>query len=121
MALCVAAAGQALTLAVSAFTLGWTHSVEKTAWQEDWRVTPAGLELVEARVQGSGAGMEPPADAVFENGWWRYRPAIAPLSALRLAASGATGGGWRLCAAGTCRELGAAAGEAVTIRPCAGG
>ncbi|MFX6230366.1 DUF1850 domain-containing protein, partial [Acinetobacter baumannii] len=31
------------SLAVAAFTLSWTHSVEKVEWQEDWRVTPQGL------------------------------------------------------------------------------
>jgi hypothetical protein len=48
------------TLALAAFTLVWTHSIEKVDWQEDWHVTPDGLELVQARVKGSGAGMEPP-------------------------------------------------------------
>lgn len=59
MSLCVASAGVVKTLAVVAFTLAWTHSIEKTEWQEDWRVTPQGLELIAARVKGSGAGMEP--------------------------------------------------------------
>ena len=68
MSLCILAAGKTTVLAVSAFTLSWTHSVEKTRWEEDWRVTPAGLEIVEARVKGSGAGMEPPEGAVLE-GW----------------------------------------------------
>ncbi|MCB1637494.1 MAG: DUF1850 domain-containing protein, partial [Thiothrix sp.] len=59
MSLCVVTAGKTLTLAVSLFTLSWTHSVEKTGWQEDWQVSKAGLQLLQARVKGSGAGMEP--------------------------------------------------------------
>ena len=55
MSLCIAGA-ETLRLAVTAFTLAWTHSVEHVRWQEDWRVTPAGLELTAARVEGSGAG-----------------------------------------------------------------
>ncbi|WP_274626610.1 DUF1850 domain-containing protein [Arvimicrobium flavum] len=119
-ALCILAAGKAITIAASAFTLSWTHSVQKTAWAEDWQVTPAGLQLVEARIKGSGAGMEPPEGAVLENGWWTYAPGLKPQPALRLAASGATGAGWTLCAAGSCRELGTAPGEAISIRACEG-
>ena len=117
VSLCVAGAAS-LHLAVAAFTLGWTHSVERLRWEEDWAVTPAGLVLVEARVQGSGAGMEPDPDARLVEGWWRWRPARPPQPALVLAASGATGGGWTLCAAGECRTLGAAAGEPVHLSAC---
>jgi hypothetical protein len=60
LSLCLASAGVVKTLSIAAFTLVWTHSIEKTDWQEDWRITPKGLELVQARVKGSGAGMEPP-------------------------------------------------------------
>jgi hypothetical protein len=118
VSLCIAAAGKMVTLAVAAFTLSWTHSVEKTRWEEDWRVTPAGLELVEARVKGSGAGMEPPQDAVLKNGWWVYAPKIPPRREVALAASGATGEGWSLCAEGQCRVIGAAAGEPAVLRAC---
>ena len=44
MSLCILAAGKVTVLAVSAFTLSWTHSVEKVRWEEDWLVTPAGLD-----------------------------------------------------------------------------
>jgi hypothetical protein len=118
VAVCLVAAGKATIVAASAFTLVWTHSVEKTRWEEDWRLTPAGLEIAEARVKGSGAGMEPPEGSVLEDGWWVYRPALPPVPALVLAASGATKEGWRLCAAGECVEIGAAAGEIVEIRRC---
>ena len=66
MSLCILAAGKTVTLAVAAFTLSWTHSVEKTRWEEDWAITPAGLQIVEARVKGSGAGMEPAEGAVLQ-------------------------------------------------------
>lgn len=116
--LCILAAGKTITFAATAFTLSWTHSVEQTRWEEDWRITPAGIEIVEARVKGSGAGMEPPPDAVFNNGWWAYVPKIPARPEIVLAASGATGAGWSLCAAGKCIELGAAAGEPVRLNPC---
>jgi hypothetical protein len=40
LSLCLASAGVVKTLSLVAFTLVWTHSIEKTEWQEDWRVTP---------------------------------------------------------------------------------
>ena len=118
--LCLTAAGKVATIAATAFTLSWTHSVQKTRWEEHWRLTPAGLEIVEARVQGSGAGMDPPEGSVLEDGWWIYRPNLPPQARLVLAASGATGGGWELCAAGKCMEIGASAGEPVEIAACEG-
>ncbi|MCP5287674.1 MAG: DUF1850 domain-containing protein [Burkholderiaceae bacterium] len=123
MPICIAAGMAALTLAADAFTLAWTHSVERTAWQEDWRVHGAALELVQARVRGSGAGMEPPEGAQLRDGWWVYRqPLTVPV--LRLAVSGATVDGWRLCTADQgCRELesllagGDGAAATIEIRP----
>lgn len=120
MSLCILAAGKAVTLAVTAFTLSWTHSVEKTRWQEDWSVLPSGLQVVEARVKGSGAGMEPPGGAVLRDGWWVYAPPIKPQPRLVLAASGATGEGWTLCTVEDCRELGKAAGGTIVLEPCKG-
>ncbi|AWC20644.1 MULTISPECIES: DUF1850 domain-containing protein [Aminobacter] len=119
MSLCIAAGSKAVTMAVAAFTLSWTHSVEKTRWEEDWLVTPAGLEIVEARVRGSGAGMEPAEGARLVDGWWIYVPRLGPQPSVMLAASGATGAGWTLCAEGRCMTLGAEAGETVVIRACA--
>ena len=119
VSLCILAAGKTLTLAITAFTLSWTHSVENTRWEEEWTITPAGLEIVEARIKGSGAGMEPPDDAVMRDGWWVYAPAVPPRRELVLAASGATGEGWSLCAQGNCTIIGAAAGEPVVLRSCA--
>ena len=118
MSLCILAVGKTTMLAVSAFTLSWSHSVEKTRWEEDWRVTPAGLEIVEARVKGSGAGVDPPEGAVLKNGWWAYEPRVGVRPTVKLAASGATGAGWTLCAGQTCMELGAEAGEGVELSVC---
>lgn len=119
MSLCILAGGKTVVMAVSAFTLAWTHSVQKTGWEEDWRIGPAGLELVEARIMGSGAGMEPPEDAVFNDGWWVYAPRVASLPRLALAASGATASGWSICAEGECRLVGEDAGETIVLEPCA--
>lgn len=120
MSLCILAAGKTTVLAVSAFTLSWTHSVEKTRWEEDWRITPAGFEVVEARVKGSGAGMDLPEGAALKEGWLAYKPKVAVRPTIELAASGATGAGWMLCAGQSCLELGTEAGEAVTLSACSG-
>ena len=74
MGLCFVSVGVTTMLQVSAFTLVWTHSVEKVDWQEDWRIDGGALRLVEARVKGSGAGMEPPPEATLTDGWWRWAP-----------------------------------------------
>ena len=118
MSLCLLAGGKAVVLAVSAFTLSWTHSVQKTEWRETWSVTSSGLQLTEAAVKGSGAGMEPGPDAVLKDGWWTWSPDLPVQPRLALAASGATGSGWRLCHAGGCAEVGANAGETVVLSPC---
>lgn len=122
MLLCLATAMLAVGLGVERFSLQWTHSVEKTEWHETWRVTPDALTLVEARVRGSGAGMEPPDDARLQDGWWVY-PGHVSTPALHLAASGATGRGWQLCTALGCRDLedwlslAGRAPENITLRP----
>jgi hypothetical protein len=104
LSLCLASAGIVKTLAVATFTLVWTHSIEKVDWQEDWRVTSQGLELVEARIKGSGAGMEPPPDARLVEGWFQWQPQRAVMPEVALGNSGAAGE-WRLCANGKCRTL----------------
>lgn len=57
------------------FTLRWQHSIEKTAWEEDYVVAGDWLLLSGARILGSGAGMEPPPDAFLHGGVWHYRVA----------------------------------------------
>jgi len=118
LSLCLIAAGKLTVLGATAFTLTWSHSVERSAWEEDWRLTAQGLEIVEARIKGSGAGMDPPEGAVFSGGWWRYRPAYKPLEQLRLATS-MTVEPWQLCTPGACLTLLAEAGtEEVIVARC---
>lgn len=57
-------------------TLRWSHSIQKTVWEEDYRREGMSLRLVEARVRGTGAGMEPPANAVLREGAWHYTPPL---------------------------------------------
>jgi hypothetical protein len=104
LSVCLASAGVVKALSVAAFTLAWTHSVERIEWQEDWRVTPQGLELTEARVKGSGAGMEPPPEARLAGGWFRWQPKRAAMPEVALGNSGVAGE-WRLCSEGRCRTL----------------
>jgi hypothetical protein len=103
-------------------TLRWTHSVQKTLWEEDYRAAAGGLRLVEARVRGSGAGMEPPADAVLQDGAWHYAPALPllPRVALRHSPHVAP---YVVCARDRCRPLpdwlpGLADDTVVELAPC---
>lgn len=118
MSLCILAGGKVAMLAASTFTLAWTHSVEKIEWQEDWRVSPAGLEILEARIKGSGAGMEPLDGAILTDGWWVYAPRVKPVPKLVLASSGATVSGWSICSGDECVNVGDTAGAAVILEPC---
>lgn len=118
--LCIAS-GKAIAVAAGVFTLGWTHSVEGIEWRERWAVTDAGLVLQEARVKGSGAGMEPGDGARREDGWWIWQPQMQPLPQLVLAVSGATASGWTICDTGGCRELGRRPGEPIVLRGCSDG
>lgn len=115
MPLCLAAGAVTTRLAIAAFTLAWTHSVEKVEWQEDWRIEAGRLVLVEARVKGSGAGMEPGAGAVLAGGWYRWSPGLA-VPELVLARS-AVVAGWRLCTDAGCDLLGGG-GDAARLAPC---
>jgi hypothetical protein len=121
-ALCLAAGALAATLATDAFTLSWTHSIEKVDWQEDYRVVDGALVLQEARIKGSGAGMDPPDGAVLHDGWWVYRPAMEPIEMLRLTHS-EFAADYRLCWRGSCRSLGETLtglneSAVVELRPC---
>lgn len=106
MELCLFAGAATIRLGVLALTLAWTHSVEKTRWEEDWRLTPGGLVLIESRIQGSGAGMDPPPQARFDGKWWRWPDGRAPLPKIELRRSGATDD-WTICRSGRCEALGA--------------
>lgn len=110
MSLCLATALKAGKVITTAFTLIWTHSVEKTRWEENWRVDAAGLTLVSARVKGTGAGMEPPPHARRENGWYVWSAVGTQLQRLVLARSGAVED-WRLCTAYECLPVGLLVGN----------
>ena len=114
-ALCILTAGKLLTLAVGTFSLSWTHTVERTQWLEHWRVQPDGLQVTEAVIRGSGAGMEPPPDAVRRDDGWHYRPELAPVKEIVLAASGAGNSVWTLCGGDECLTLGAQSGEPIRL------
>jgi hypothetical protein len=125
-AVCLLVAGVVTaTLPTSQFTLAWTHSVAKTRWEETYRVDHDRLVLAEARIQGMGAGMEPPAGARLANGWWTWRPTVPPLPALELSRSPYTSD-YDICFASRCAELGTLVGathadtEVVTVKPCGG-
>ncbi|MDI3336066.1 DUF1850 domain-containing protein [Defluviimonas aestuarii] len=115
-----ASATTTLTLASASFDLSWRHSVEKTEWRETWIVEGGRLHLTEAAVKGSGAGMDPGKGAALIDGWWVWTPDLPPVPNLTLAASGATGGGWRICDGTICHEIGAEPGEAIRLSPCKG-
>jgi hypothetical protein len=122
MPLCVAAGGAVVVLALQGFTLAWTHSIEKIRWEEDWRIEGDRLVLVEARVRGSGAGMEPPAGSVLRDGVWHYDPHLPPLETLRLTHS-SYAADYELCSGERCTPLAAAApragnGDVIELRAC---
>jgi hypothetical protein len=122
MPLCVVVGGLVTALAVESFTLAWTHSIEKTRWEEDWRIVSGQLVLGEARVRGSGAGMEPPAGSVLENGVWRYHASLPPQDVLRLTHSHYAAG-YELCRSDRCTPLADAApsardGDVIELRAC---
>jgi len=104
MPLCITAGGVVVALALDTFTLAWTHSIEQVRWEEDYRVEGTALRLTEARIRGSGAGMDPPAGARLEHGIWHYTPALPALPVLRLAHSHFTPG-YELCHDGCCKPL----------------
>jgi hypothetical protein len=112
------------TVPTERFTLAWTHSVEKIRWEEDYAISVRHLELVAARVRGSGAGMEIPEGARYRDGAWEYHPRTEPLARLRLAHSGAAGD-YTLCWAQGCQSLSQLTGRdarnpvVVELAPCA--
>jgi hypothetical protein len=122
-AVCLLVAGVVrAALPTDEFTLGWRHSVEKTLWQETYRIDGDRLLLTRARIQGPGAGMEPPGGAVLRGGWWTWRPAPHSIAALPLTQSTYTSD-WTLCWKNRCRTLAtlvppAAEGTVVDVVAC---
>jgi hypothetical protein len=120
--ICLWAGKLVAPLMAGAMTLAWTHSVERIGWEEDWRAGPAGLELAEARVRGSGAGMEPPPEARLIEGVWAWKPGLPPQREVVLRRSGATAD-WRICISGRCFPMEAylpAEADPVVMRVCEG-
>lgn len=120
MSLCLAAGALLVALGGDEITLSWRHSVQKTLWEEVWRDMPEGLRLREARVQGSGAGMDPPESARLVDGFWRWVPALPALPEVVMRRSGATAD-WRVCIGGQCRPMGdylPAEADPVTLKRC---
>jgi hypothetical protein len=120
--LCLTAAALSVALPLQDFTLAWMHSIEKIRWEEDYRIVGQRLHLAEARIRGSGAGMEPPANAILKNGVWHYKPAVPPLPRLQLARSAAVAD-YELCWDAVCRPLKDVAGSVeaapvVELFPC---
>lgn len=91
-------------LPIDEFTLAWQHTVEKVRWEEDYRLMGEGVELLGARVKGSGAGMEVPMGARFEGGSWHYSSGLQPLPVLRLART-PEAGDYQICLGGSCQYL----------------
>ena len=109
------------TLPDAEFTLAWEHSVQKTRWEERYVAMGPTLVLTQARVKGSGAGMEPAPSAVLRDGWWVWQPQTT-LEELRLARSTYTRD-YTLCSMHRCAELDALVGpiaddSVLVIRPC---
>ncbi len=121
-AICLLVAGVVrAVLPASEFSLAWDHSVERSRWEERYRVDGDALILYEARVQGTGAGMEPPRSATFADGWWTWRPQTR-LSELRLTFS-VYAGDYTVCWREACSSLAPLVGpigdgSVVTIRRC---
>ena len=129
LVLAAAAQGTApVFVPVERFTQAWTHSIEKTRWEEDYAVIPGGapgappvLQALTARVRGSGAGMEPPPDAVLRNGWFEYTPPTVSPHGLRLTRSRFTAD-YDWCSAGHCAPLSSllpSDGDVTLLTPCA--
>mgnify|MGYP001172854775 CR=1 FL=1 len=128
MSLCLVSGSLLAALPLTAFTLAWTHSIEKTRWEEDWQVRDGKLALVAARIRGSGAGMEIPPDAALRDGIWHYVPTLPPQDSLRVLHSPYVTA-YELCETGRCRPFtdllpgiaeNAGPDAIIEIRPCPG-
>lgn len=118
--ICLAAGAVLIPLGAREITLSWRHSVQKSLWEELWRETSEGLVLEEARIQGSGAGMDPPDGAKLVDGFWRWKPDLPALPEIVMRRSGATAD-WRVCVESRCRaldELLPAEADPVVMKPC---
>ena len=122
MDICIAAMLSATVLArvPGNLTLAWEHTVEKVRWEEDYVARDGALELVEARIRSTGAGMEMPPEAEPANGAWRYRPRLPPLRQIYVR-NIALPLGYDLCWNGVCRRLTTLIGsrnDMLVLMPC---
>jgi hypothetical protein len=110
IAVCVLAAGVVVaTLPTAEFTIEWRHSVEKTRWEERYRVAGRQLILTSASIEAMGAGMEPPPEARFADGRWTWEP-MRPIADLRLTESPYVPD-YTICWNGRCHSLSELVGE----------
>lgn len=117
------AAGLLLAPLGETLTLRWTHSIQRIVWEEDYRLQDGALRLTSARVRGTGAGMEPPPEALLRNGAWHYTPSLPPLPVLHLRHS-AHVPPYILCAKEDCKPVpawlpGLPEDAVLELRPCA--
>lgn len=91
------------TIPVTELTIAWDHSVEKSRWEEHYRIDGTNLRLVEARIRSFGAGMEPPPEATLRDGWWAWWPGN-DIAVLRLTQSPFTSD-YELCWRARCESL----------------
>lgn len=103
-ALCIAVGARIVAVPAHSFTLEWRHTIEKVRWEEDYLIAGEWLLLTRARIRGSGAGMDPPPDAVRDGTAWSYRPADRWRKSVVLARS-EIGDDYRLCIKGECRPF----------------
>jgi len=106
LGICLVAGAMNVFVPAPRFTLAWMHSIEKIRWEEDYVVHERGLELAEARIRGSGAGMDPPDGAKLDaRGVWHYAPRVGHVPSLSLARSTYTPD-YELCVGAHCKSLG---------------
>lgn len=120
LAVCLFAGALQVAVPTRQFTLSWRHTVEKVLWEEDYVVANDGLLIVGARIRGSGAGMEPPADAVLTQGVWTYTPQDRWRREVILARS-EFGADYQLCINGHCEPVSSwlpGPPQTTTLRAC---
>lgn len=111
---------------VQEFTLAWTHSIEKIRWEENYQISVDDTgkpKLIpgKAFIKGSGAGMDPPPDAVrLDTGWYEYQPKTKALDILRLTRSPYTAD-YDWCMHSKCQVLSSIMptdGDVTLLKPC---
>ena len=123
MDVCVALLAGTLLLRMPApVRLSWQHSVEHFELEERYHATSSGLELIEVRGRGTGAGVDlPPQLRWSADGWWAFRPLAAAPQPRVVLANSRHAGGYRLCGQRGCADLASLPGAFDTplvLRPC---